>query len=1031
MKFITDKEINLNLEDSLETKKYVDTLKDVIESSESKYTIGLFGEWGTGKSSIVKTVQEELEEEKPDDIKFIVYDAWKYSGDSFRRMFIKTLSEKLGFNLKDEIDNFYYDKVVEEENKKFDNKTLLTNIGIFTVISIIIFIVLASLLKDTPTSIKDIGLITIIPLVISSIAIFLNNTYKTEKKTVQYNKFFAPEQFENLTDGLLSKCIKGYPKLDKMKDFFNGKNNHVKNLEKIIVVIDNIDRCEGETAYQLLTNIKNFLANKEGIIFLIPIDDSALKRHLSIENGNKSKEADEFLRKFFNVSLKIKYFQPTDLFQFTNHLNQKHELGLNPNTIDIISKEYATNPRRIIQMLNNLTTELNLIKNKMTEEFIKENESLISVLLIIREEWSDLYKKIVIEPHILKDMKSDTSLDEEEKKFFQKAKTIIEKSNILSIERIVLNIDNNSLLPQEIIDYLEEEDYNSIKTSIEQKEVTFNNICEYTIEELNKEITRKTYETSVMSRFLNILSLNEIQALNEPNLVKVKNIIDSNLDDIMKNIEKENYELLFKFSIHNKSEKLSYLYIYFKKNFNKAWGVKDISSDEFIDKLNTYEQVIINGFSHFLKELKSSEIDNTLTKIFQNYYLYHNDKNNYYIKQEEIDINILKKLKYDLVCPYLIDKLDFTINNQVDINDYLNDDYNELKFIMDNSLVSLEDIENIFDKFNFNLTTYSVDREIVKKSLTVIIINFLDDMTSSIYNLKSKKFNSTIVSTFIDKLNSNIQFTYNNNINHRDNFLLINEVTRDISYQKTLLKFYIEIYATAFNSTKVSDKIVNLVSKYPNITNDFYEELSRLNKINNSTFVRIFDDNIFNDTTYNNELLLDLLKIVFLDKNNKDEDIEKISNKLNSILRHLLSTEDNKKEYAFIEELLSNEKIKGLVSDEILKFQFQEILEFNSSIRRLAYDDFVENNKLFDLDNSILIDMIKTDEEKYSNEVIKVAKSYILDKNKLTKGLNLLDELTISSNEDKTFFKKELLQYKEDENLQEQINGYYKKLEVT
>ena len=49
MKFIADKEINLNEVDSLQTKKYVNTLKEMITSSESQYTIGLFGEWGTGK----------------------------------------------------------------------------------------------------------------------------------------------------------------------------------------------------------------------------------------------------------------------------------------------------------------------------------------------------------------------------------------------------------------------------------------------------------------------------------------------------------------------------------------------------------------------------------------------------------------------------------------------------------------------------------------------------------------------------------------------------------------------------------------------------------------------------------------------------------------------------------------------------------------------------------------------------------------------------------------------------------------------
>ena len=72
--------------------------------------------------------------------------------------------------------------------------------------------------------------------------------------------------------------------------------------KKIVIVIDNLDRCDAEIAKETLNTIKNFL-NKPKCIFIIPTDHKAIKRHLkyddvSIEN--------EFLRKYFNTIIQIK-----------------------------------------------------------------------------------------------------------------------------------------------------------------------------------------------------------------------------------------------------------------------------------------------------------------------------------------------------------------------------------------------------------------------------------------------------------------------------------------------------------------------------------------------------------------------------------------------------------------------------------------------------------------------------------------------------------------------------------------------------
>ncbi|MDR3062835.1 MAG: KAP family NTPase, partial [Methanobrevibacter sp.] len=102
---IPDEEINLYKNDLLNSKIYMENLRDLINNREDKktLTIGLFGLWGTGKSSIIKTLQESFKNDpkhesicsnicnkisnknnkmESDTVKFIKYDAWKYSGDS-------------------------------------------------------------------------------------------------------------------------------------------------------------------------------------------------------------------------------------------------------------------------------------------------------------------------------------------------------------------------------------------------------------------------------------------------------------------------------------------------------------------------------------------------------------------------------------------------------------------------------------------------------------------------------------------------------------------------------------------------------------------------------------------------------------------------------------------------------------------------------------------------------------------------------------------------------------------------------------
>lgn len=116
--FIPDKEKSLSPEnDFLKTGVYAKTLKQIIDNSPKNevFTIGLFGNWGAGKSSIIETAKGQFDKQK---VKFITYDAWKYANDSFRRMFLLKVQEELKLEQTPEMERFYQSENVEVKQKQ-------------------------------------------------------------------------------------------------------------------------------------------------------------------------------------------------------------------------------------------------------------------------------------------------------------------------------------------------------------------------------------------------------------------------------------------------------------------------------------------------------------------------------------------------------------------------------------------------------------------------------------------------------------------------------------------------------------------------------------------------------------------------------------------------------------------------------------------------------------------------------------------------------------------------------------------------
>ncbi|MBA7514200.1 hypothetical protein ES705_06225 [subsurface metagenome] len=356
MKYIPDKEINLEKNDLLGTYPYVDTIFKAVDNCDTPFTIGLFGGWGSGKSSIMKTFQEKIEKEKTSSYQILTYDAWKYSHDSFRRTFLLEMKEKLGLQPTKDLENLFYKE--EWKDKTFEpklDKYWKLKFGYFLIV-IAMIAVLWVFTYDKP----DLAAIISAIIIVNTVLIFFIREAIVIHRTTQIDpKLFAPEQFEQIFKAM----IKVLTHQKNNKNRWIEKKSQKQKTEKVIIIIDNLDRCQRETAIELMLSIKNFL-EIEGCVFILPVDDYAIKQFIESTTSRKSTETDsgtvngkEFLRKFFNTTIRIKEFTNMELYDYASKLNENFNLKFSNSVLHLTAREFANNPRRIIQFLNNLISE--------------------------------------------------------------------------------------------------------------------------------------------------------------------------------------------------------------------------------------------------------------------------------------------------------------------------------------------------------------------------------------------------------------------------------------------------------------------------------------------------------------------------------------------------------------------------------------------------------------------------------------------------------------------------------------------------
>jgi hypothetical protein len=383
-KILKDKPIERQLDDLFGYEEIAKNISVIIKKANPPFTVGIYGKWGTGKTSICNLVKEEFKDNK--DFKVFYFDVWKYEKDSFRRQFLIQLDENLDLNLnyKNTL-NQSLNKPVHPDLKElikiiFQNTALrIIGIIIITCVLILLFSVFQIYKIENLSTLLSILLLSILSQlgILGTFITFLLEGFKITYGNIQVPRLDSAEGFE-----------------DRFKDVLQNKK--IKN-KKLLIIIDNLDRLTHSKAVEILSDIKTFLAKENDenkTMFLIPCDDESILKHLESVYGEKF-DANEFLRKFFNLTFRIPKILDLELDKYI--LEKLGETNIeefnNPDLAFVIMQAFRDNPREIIQFINSLIASYNLAKIRNLKPVL-ENLPFLAKILVIRQKWPIEYSKI-------------------------------------------------------------------------------------------------------------------------------------------------------------------------------------------------------------------------------------------------------------------------------------------------------------------------------------------------------------------------------------------------------------------------------------------------------------------------------------------------------------------------------------------------------------------------------------------------------------------------------------------------------------
>lgn len=378
--------------------RYISSFLKLINGLEENKIIALDGEWGSGKTWFVKSVEYLMNSELNNELNIV--------------------DKEIMNKVKDKYMTFYYNAWENDDAKS-------------AMLSLIYKLINDSCLQKNESEVGA------IPRLLNTVIKFVTNG------AIDIKEDIFGEQWNNKQ---ITDCIKTS---EEIKETFKKiiDNLLIENKNRLLIIIDEIDRCKPTFAIDLLENIKHFYDDNR-IIFLVTTNNKALASSVCKIYGEKYDGA-LYLDRIFDINLEL----PNNYIQ--DYINAIDDGNSNSNYHFKVCRELAKENKMTMREYNRYLNSMESIKNNLIEGYsylsLFANYIIIPVSMSLRIKDKNRYYNFIRgeEFNIISQLINNN-------KFYNKLgrKIVLEKDKDREITNIIE--ENIELENQRILTSLEE-----------------------------------------------------------------------------------------------------------------------------------------------------------------------------------------------------------------------------------------------------------------------------------------------------------------------------------------------------------------------------------------------------------------------------------------------------------------------------------------------------------------------------------------------------------------------------------------------
>ncbi|MDE0401729.1 MAG: P-loop NTPase fold protein [Candidatus Poribacteria bacterium] len=439
-----DRALDSAKHDAFKHTHYVEVLKDILCQSNTPLNIGLYGRWGVGKSSILHMLKEVLAKRPLSSrFRYVEVDAWGFSAKSLQQDILVDLNNQLRAFPKNKMADMLFNERTEAGRtiRQIPPKYWYMFLAVMAGIGIGTWTVIDHMMWEFVVPLNLAGYTIILATFVRVIMLIINSSTTTVPRPI------SPFQFSEIYEKMVKK----------------QKN------KTLVVAIDNIDRCDDKVAVDLLGIIQTFMA-KSHCVNILACDNEAITKHLrNVNEQYTDSECNEFLSKFFQVTIRIPPFIGENLDSYAQKLLKKRRIRFDPFVKQVLISGAVKNPRKINQFLNNITALYRLAEHKEKDGRLRKGSvtghtDILAKIVVLQHEWPEFYKALEKEPKLL----SDKGMEWKNNELLNNNESADDLRDFLNATRVCFTNDLSPFLR------LNQESYQADIPEIEQFELDVN-----------------------------------------------------------------------------------------------------------------------------------------------------------------------------------------------------------------------------------------------------------------------------------------------------------------------------------------------------------------------------------------------------------------------------------------------------------------------------------------------------------------------------------------------------------------------------